>query len=169
MGAVTRALLLVLSLAACAPAAVAPAPVETGHPVQPVFENIEEQEILTAVPVRLRLPSWVRADRVLLHFRTFGTREWTTLELGGGGSTWAGTVPCLEVSTITGELEYYVTAFDDDRLVLSTGTRSWPHTVTVRYRLESGPRGLGGAPRPLRCPDPADCPPDFPGCPVALR
>jgi len=38
--------------------------------------------------------------------------------------------------------------------------------ATVVGSLPGGPRGLAGAPPPQRCHDPADCPPDFPGCPA---
>ena len=145
------------------------APVTEPGPRTPIVEQIREQEILTPVPVRLRLPSWIGAERVLVHYRSFGSQEWSALELARRGQTWDGAVPCLEVSTITGDLQYYLTAYDDDdRLVLSTGTESWPHLVSVHYRLDGGPRGLPGAPSPLRCPDPADCPPDFPGCPATV-
>jgi hypothetical protein len=145
------------------------APSTDPGPPAPIVERIQEQEILTAVPVKLRLPRWIGAERVMVHYRGFGAGDWSRLELARRGQSWSGEVPCLEVSTITGDLQYYLAAYDEaDRLVASTGSRSWPHVVTVRYRLDGGARGLPGERAPQRCADPADCPPDFPGCPPAL-
>jgi hypothetical protein len=153
---------------ACGPLNGASHSVDPGPPT-PIVDRVDEQEILTPVPVRLRLPGWIGAERVFVHYRSFGSQQWSALELSRLGQTWAGQVPCLEVSTITGDLQYYLSAYDEeDRMVVSTGSRSVPHVVSVRYRLEGGPRGLTGDRRPMRCPDPADCPPDFPGCPATL-
>jgi hypothetical protein len=75
------------------------------------------------------------------------------------------------VSTVTGDTRYFFVAVDDEgREVIGSGWPEWPHVATVVGKLPEGPRALAGMDPPVRCHDPADCPPDFPGCPVyALR
>jgi hypothetical protein len=154
-----------LLLAACRPpvpaAAVAP------EPSQPVVEAVTTQEILTPLPLRVWLPSRYGAERVLVFFQTWGSRRWETLELGRAGQTWAGEVSCRAVSTVTGDTRYYFLAVDgDNRAVIGSGWPEWPHVATVVSKLPDGPQALMGMAPPNRCHDPADCPPDFLGCPA---
>jgi hypothetical protein len=161
--------LFVVSLSACASTQeVARDP----GPAYPLVETVREQEILTPVPMRVSLPASLGADSVAVRFRTRGTRQWSARELYRVGQTWRGEVPCLEVSTITGDLQYYLVALDEKgHLVASSGSQNDPHTTTIYNHLSHGARSLPNAPTPWRCPDPADCPPDFPGCnaPPPLR
>jgi hypothetical protein len=141
-------------------------PARDPGPAEPSVEVVPEQEILTPVPVRARLPARLGVDSVALRYRTRGTRDWSSTELFRAGQTWSGEVPCREVSTITGDLQYYLVARNSGgRLIATSGTASWPHVTSIRYRLPSGARGLPGELPEWRCPDPADCPPGFPGCP----
>jgi hypothetical protein len=125
----------------------------------PSGERVAEQGILTPIPIEVALPERLRARRVLVHYRAFGSKDWTTLELERLGSSYRGAIPCLEVSTITGVLLYYVRVYDDRGAVIATsGSRERPYRVTIkRDHLPSG-RERG------RCPDPADCPRGLPGC-----
>jgi hypothetical protein len=142
--------------------AQAPARVEIEH--QAVVERVAEQGILTPVPIRLRLPPGASAERVLVHFKAFGSREWATLELERAPSGWEGAIPCLEISTITGVLRYYIRAYDEDgRVIATSGSRETPYTVVIKSTSDA-PRGLGGAAVPRKCPDPTDCPRGLPGC-----
>jgi hypothetical protein len=122
-----------------------------------------EQGILTPVPVRVELPGDVAAERVLVHYRVRGSPSWTTLELRrqGAGASYVGAIPCLEVSTITGDLTYYIRVHDAEGAVVAyVGTRSSPFVVTVIH--DSVRPDLKAN---VRCPDPADCPRGLPGCP----
>jgi hypothetical protein len=66
------------------------------------------------------------------------------------------------VSTVTGDLRYYIRVHDDEgRVVASAGSRAKPYIVTIKNDWALSP----GAPRTIRCPDPADCPAGLPGCP----
>src|SRR5262245_9952184 len=77
-------------------------------PSQRMVETVAYQEILTPVPVRVGLPASIAGiDRLLMLYRTFGTREWTSIELARSGYYWQGAVDCLEVSTITGDLQFF--------------------------------------------------------------
>jgi hypothetical protein len=129
----------------------------------PPAQQHAEQGILTPVPIRVELPPDIDAARVLVHYRVRGSPTWTTLELRRDGATprFAGAIPCLEVSTITGDLAYYIRVHDADGAVVAyVGTRASPFVVTVHHETER-PDLRAGA----RCPDPADCPRGLPGCP----
>jgi hypothetical protein len=159
-----------LTLAAAAVPAEPPRPLGGGSgdarllPVS-VAEKRAEQGILTPVPIAIGLPSELEAARVLVHFKVHGSPGWTTLELRReGGNLFRGAIPCLEVSTITGDLRYYVRVHDADGAAIAyRGTRADPFVVRVVHESER-PDLKGGA----RCPDPADCPRGLPGCPSEL-
>ena len=129
----------------------------------PPGQQHAEQGILTPVPIRVELPPEVAAERVLVHYRVRGSPSWTTLELRrqGGEPRFLGAIPCLEVSTITGDLTYYIRVHDAEGAVVAyVGTRAGPYVVSVLHESER-PDLKSGA----RCPDPADCPRGLPGCP----
>lgn len=148
--------------AACTPASVA----EPG-PVTPEVSYLTKQEILTPLPLRVRLPATEGAEHVIVLFRTWGSRGWKNLELARRGQTWSGEVSCREVSTVTGDTKYFFVVLDDSgELVGGSGSPEWPHVATIVGALPEGPQTLPGEQAVLRCHDPADCPPDFPGCPA---
>lgn len=130
----------------------------------PVLERKAEQGILTPVPITVALPPALapRAARVLVHYRVWGDPDWTTLALTRRADRWTGAIPCLEVSTITGDIKYYVRVHDaEGRVLASAGSRVKPFKVTVLHDTVLG----GRAPKKARCPDPSDCPRGLPGCP----
>ena len=148
--------------AACTPASVA----EPG-PVSPEVSYLTKQEILTPLPLRVRLPASEGAEHVVVLFRTWGSRGWKNLELARRGQTWTGEVSCREVSTVTGDTKYFFVVLDESgELVGGSGSPDWPHVATIVGALPDGPQTLPGEQAVLRCHDPADCPPDFPGCPA---
>ncbi|MBK9264152.1 MAG: hypothetical protein IPM54_30675 [Polyangiaceae bacterium] len=145
-----------------------PAPVvaDPGPPV-PVVEHVQVQEILTPLPLRVRLPARYGAQHVLVFVLMWGTHEWKVMELDREGQAWSGEVSCREVSTVTGDTRYFFLALDSaGQPVVSSGSSEWPHVATIVRNLPGGAQSLPGEFRPLRCHDPADCPPDFPGCPA---
>lgn len=159
------ALGLLLLVAACDRAPSTPASAEP-EPAKPIVEYVTQQEILTPLPLRVRLPARYRADRVVVFFHTWGSRDWGLQELSRSGQTWSGEVSCREVSTVTGDTRYFFLAFDPEgEVVVGSGSPDWPHVATIVGSLNDGPTSLEGQLPPLRCHDPADCPPDFPGCP----
>lgn len=121
-----------------------------------------EQGILTPIPIEVRIPDDVPASRVLAHYKIRGAPDWTTLELVEVEGKWQGAIPCLEVSTITGDVAYYVRVHDrDGNVVAYSGTRHTPYRVLV---VHDSARTQATLDRPS-CPDPADCPRGLPGCP----
>jgi hypothetical protein len=130
----------------------------------PAEQRRAEQGILTPVPVSVDLPPGLPAARVLLHYRVHGAPRWVTLELQRTGTStrYAGAIPCLEVSTITGEIHYYIRVHDAAGGVTAfSGSRAYPYVVKVIHPSERPDLAHSGA----RCPDPSDCPPGLLGCP----
>jgi hypothetical protein len=130
----------------------------------PTLERRAEQGILRPVPISAELPEDIalRARRVLLHYRLWGEPDWTTLQLRTNGARYEGAIPCLEVSTVTGDLRYYIRVHDaEGQVVASAGSRAKPYVVTIRHDTMLG----SDAKRVAKCPDPADCPRGLPGCP----
>jgi hypothetical protein len=150
--------------AGCSASNSSPKVVGAGPP-QPVVETVAYQEILTPVPVRVGLPASVGIEHLVMLYRTFGTREWTSTQLARTGHFWHGAVDCLEVSTITGDLQFFqVGQNEQGQVVAANGSPAWPFVVPIVYKAPDGPSALVGEKPPPRCPDPADCPPGFPGC-----
>jgi len=132
-----------------------------------MVEYVTRQEILTDLPLRVRLPARYGADRVLVFAHLWGTRGWSTFELGRDGQTWEGAISCRAVSTVTGDTQYYFLALDaEGKPVVGSGSPDWPHVATIVRTLLGRPQGLPGRPPPATCHDPADCPSDFAGCPA---
>jgi hypothetical protein len=155
---------LALLASACDRAPVSPADV---GPSRPVVEYVTKQEILTPLPLRVRLPAAYGAERVLVFVHLWGARHWDTIELAREGQSWQGEVSCRAVSTVTGDARYFFLALDGEgQAVVGSGSPSFPHVATIVGELPEGPQALAGQPVPDRCFDPADCPPDFPGCPA---
>jgi hypothetical protein len=133
----------------------------------PVLERRAEQGILRPVPLSVELPRSValRARRVLVHYRLWGNPDWTTIELGRNGAAYQGLIPCLEVSTVTGDLRYYVRVHDiEGRVIAQAGSLASPFVVTILHDTMMEEMGLRSRPT-AKCPDPADCPRGLPGCP----
>jgi hypothetical protein len=160
------AVTLALLASACSPVATTGSAADPG-PSEPIVEFVSHQEILTPLPLRVRLPASYGAEHVLVLVRTYGSLDWEITELARSGQTWTGEVSCRQVSTVTGDTRYFFLALDDrGEVVASSGSPEWPHVATIVGALAQGPQGLSGQPAPRRCHDPAVCPPDFPGCPA---
>ncbi|MEP7120887.1 MAG: hypothetical protein ABJE95_08260 [Byssovorax sp.] len=146
-------------------------PVPSGPPASPtgsgdlVHTPPAEQATLTPVPLYVELPKGIVAARVQAFYKPFGSPAWKSIELRRVGAGWGAEIPCLDVGSATGTLGYYLQAFDAEKNLLSwSGTRAVPDTVPIRSSIEGEAPHLPGEQAPLRCPDPGDCPPEFPGC-----
>lgn len=129
----------------------------------PESQRLAEQGILRPVPVVADLPVDIseRTRRVLVHYRLWGDPDWTTLELRRNGARYEGAIPCLEISTVTGNLKYYIRVHDAEGKVIATGaSRADPYLVTIKHDDQ-----LEATTSRAKCPDPADCPRGLPGCP----
>jgi hypothetical protein len=146
------------------PCAAAPDDDASGTRVlhMPVREHKAEQGILTPIPIQIELPAGLTAQRVLVSYRLHGLQEWTTLELNRRDArSFIGAIPCLEVSTVTGDVLYYIRVHNFDGAVVAySGSRHEPYRIRIIH--DSLRPDLVSS---KRCPDPADCPAGLPGCP----
>jgi hypothetical protein len=130
----------------------------------PLLERRAEQGILRPVPIDVTLPRDValRARRLLVHYRLWGDPDWISLEARREGARFVAVIPCREISTVTGDLKYYLRVHDaEGRVVAAAGARTSPFVVAIKNDAALDP----SAPRAAKCPDPADCPRGLPGCP----
>lgn len=130
----------------------------------PLLERRVEQGILRPVPIAAELPGDIasRARRVLVHYRLWGDPDWTTLELRRNAARYEGAIPCLEISTVTGDLRYYIRVHDAEGRVIATGaSRAKPYRVAIKHDSTLSASSASAA----KCPDPADCPRGLLGCP----
>lgn len=124
-----------------------------------------EQTVMTPVPVYAELPEGVVATKVVLQYRPFGAEAWKSLEMPKIKNGFGVEVPCFDVGGVTGQLKYFIQAFDADNNVVSfAGTRNAPITVAIKLQLDGEPPHLPGQAPSARCADRADCPPGLPGC-----
>jgi hypothetical protein len=133
----------------------------------PVHERQSEQGILRPIPILVELPASIasRTRRVLVHYRLWGAPEWTTIQLRATALLrYEGAIPCLDVSTVTGDFRYFIHVHDQDEHVIARGaSRASPYVVVIKNdALLSSPSAPG------KCPDPADCPPGLLGCPSEI-
>jgi hypothetical protein len=133
----------------------------------PTVEYVAAQHILSPLPLRVHLPERYQPVRVIAFYKTWGSEGWDRLELSRSGAAWTGAVSCREVSTITGPTRFAFAALDAKGIdVVKSDAQTWPEVETMVRYMPDGPEALPGARSEPPCPDPADCPPDFPGCPA---
>lgn len=154
---------------AAAPAGPAPAATVSSSdkptPGEIVHEPPAEQAILTPVPVYVELPEGVTAAKVTVRYKPFGATAWKSVEMSRRKDGYGAEVPCLDVGSTTGDLEYYIVASDAGGDVAAfSGTRNAPHKVPIKNELSGDPPHLPGKPPAAQCQDVSDCPPGFPGC-----
>lgn len=130
-----------------------------------VHQPAAEQAVLTPVPVYVELPEGVAAAKVTVRYKAFGAAEWKSVEMQPRKNGYGTEIPCLDVGSTTGNLEYFIVASDaSGDVVAFGGTRNQPYTVAIKHELAGEPPHLPGKPPPAQCQDTSDCPPGFPGC-----
>ena len=114
-------------------------------PATPTVEYLTEQEILTPLPLRVRLPASYGAEHVIVLYRTWGSRGWSQLELARDGQTWTGVVSCRQVSTVTGDTRYFFVARDADGELVGGSVRPTLFVpMTGRAQREAAERRAKG-------------------------
>jgi hypothetical protein len=142
-----------------------PAAADKPTPGEIVHEPPAEQAVLTPVPIYVELPEGVVAAKVTLRYKPFGATAWKSVEMTRRKEGYGAEVPCLDVGSTTGDLEYYIVASDAGGDVAAfSGTGKSPHKVPIKHELSGEPPHLPGKPPPAQCQDVSDCPPGFPGC-----
>jgi hypothetical protein len=125
-----------------------------------------EQVVMTPLPLYAKLADGVAAAKVQVRYKSFGATEWKTAEMRKIKAGYGIELSCLDVGSTTGELKYYIQAFDaGGDVVAANGSRSSPHTVSIKNALSGDAPHLPGRSAPVQCANTGECPPDLPGCP----
>jgi hypothetical protein len=128
-------------------------------------EPPSEQAVLTPVPIYAELPEGMKASKLTVRYKPFGASAWKSVQMSRLREGYGAEIPCLDVGSATGDLEYFIQATSEaGDVVAFSGTRNAPHRVPIKNELEGDPPNLPGKPPPAQCADTADCPPEFPGC-----
>jgi hypothetical protein len=145
------------------PAGSRPAPAAAGGDI--IHTAPTEQAVLTPVPIYAEMPEGVTASKAQVKYKPFGSTDWKVVEMKKLGDGWGAEIPCLDVGTTTGDLKYFIQAYDQtgDAAAMS-GTRNAPHVVPIKNELSGEPPHLPDKAAPAQCPDPNACPPGLPGC-----
>ncbi len=147
------------------PPTPAPTPPQNAAQGDLVHTAPAEQTVMTPVPIYAELPEGVAAVKVVLQYRPFGAEAWKSLEMPKVKKGYGIEVPCYDVGGVTGQLKYFIQAFDADNNAVSfAGTRNAPIVVPIKLQLDGEPPHLPGQAPAARCADRADCPPGLPGC-----
>ncbi len=114
-----------------------------------------EGAVLTPLPLYAELPADMITPTVkfTLRYKPFGAQRWKTMTMEKYQNGFAAEVPCLDISSITGELHYFIQATDGGDLVANSGSRKKPHAVMIKTTLEGDPPRLPGKPAPSQCKD----------------
>jgi hypothetical protein len=124
-----------------------------------------EQAVRTPLPLYARLADGVAAAKVEVRYKPFGATEWKTVEMRKLKAGYGIELSCRDVGSTTGDLKYYILAFDahGDTLAAS-GSRRSPHTVAIKNTLSGDAPHLPGMPPPVPCGGMGECPLDQPAC-----
>ncbi len=115
-----------------------------------------EQVVGTPVPVFVKLPEGVTANKVITRFRAPGDKTWREVTLRVSGDGYGGYIPCAGVNK-QGELVYFTTAFDEnlDR-VAGAGSAAEPRRVQLKAVINGRQPALPGGTPPDACPRQVD-------------
>ena len=114
-----------------------------------------EGATMTPLPLYAELPADMITPTVkfTLRYKPFGAQRWKTMTMEKYQNGFSAQIPCLDISSITGELKYFIQATDGGDIVANSGSRKKPHTVMIKTSLEGDPPRLPGKPAPAQCGD----------------
>jgi hypothetical protein len=123
----------------------------------------DAMEIQTRRPIPVECKSDEEAASVELRYKPFGG-EWKTVKMAKKGDGFRAEIPCSDTKT-AGDLKVYARAKDAaGETIDNWGSKSSPTNYTMGESVAGEPPAYTGEKAPDRCPDSAECPPDFPGC-----
>ncbi|MEN9577920.1 MAG: hypothetical protein RJA70_929 [Pseudomonadota bacterium] len=127
-----------------------------------------EQSINTPLPLFIEVKPGESVAKVTAFVRGFGTPKFKPVSFARRPDGFAASASCQDVGGTTGELQYYIVAYDEDGDgVGRVGNEEQPVVVEIKNTLEGDAPHLPNALPPQACSTPTtpqDCPPDFPGC-----
>jgi len=147
------------------PTAAEPAPAAGGEEDGPGGMKCtpDAMEVQTRRPIPVECKSDEEAASVELRYKPFGG-EWKTVRMTKKGDSFRGQVPCGDTKS-AGDLKVYARAKDAaGETIDNWGSKNKPINYTMGESVTGEPPAYEGEKAPDRCPDSAECPPDFPGC-----
>jgi hypothetical protein len=127
---------------------------ETGGDIQhkPVTEGV----VQTPLPIFAKLKAGFKATKLKVRYKT-DTGEWAGADMKKIGDGWGVELPCRGVGSTPRALEYFVEASVGGDVVALNGSRTAPHKVVIKTKLDGPAPTLPGEPPPTQCSD--ECPP----------
>jgi hypothetical protein len=138
------------------------------------------QQVQTPLPLYAEVGQDLGITKVIVRYKPVGAKDWKTATLNKVGGGFGGEIPCSDVGSSEGELQYYIQALDTNGdLVAASGRSATPHAVSIVKKLKGEGPHLPNEPPPQACkpgsatsggstlsasPEASDCPPGFPGC-----
>lgn len=98
---------------------------------QMIHTPVDSAKVRESIVVSAELPPQVGADKVWVHFRKAGERDFRTLEMAPQGDAFVVRIPGKHVTSTS--LQYFIeaTRAGQKRGVARAGTRSTPHIVVI--------------------------------------
>ena len=118
-----------------------------------------EQLVNTAVPLFVRTEDSV--DSVYTYYKAPGMRDFRRFPMERMDGGFGIELPCLEI--MEPQIEYYIVAFDGERVVGSVGSAESPRSIAIVQTRSFAPAALPGMSPPEQCIE-NECPPGMPGC-----
>ena len=112
--------------------------------------------VQTPLPLFARLKAGFRADKLRVRFKN-DTGDWMTAEMKQVGDGYGVQLPCKGVGASPRTLQYFIEASVKGDVVALNGSRTAPHKVAIKTKLDGPPPALPGQPPPTQCVE--ECPP----------
>lgn len=126
----------------------------------------EVVEVETRRPIPVSCTTDRPATRATLYYKEFGAPSWSQVNMGKGGDSWLGTIPCSATGN-QGNLSWYVKAMGSKgETIDNLGSENAPIQVATVPSTAAPPPAYPGEEAPERCMDPADCPEEMRGTPA---
>jgi hypothetical protein len=135
------------------------------------------QQVNTPLPVYVEVRPDAGASKIFVRYKPVGATDWKAAVMLKMWHGFGAEIPCSDIGSDEGKLDYYVQALDrNGDVVASSGASAAPHRVTIVRRLDGEPPhfprrapphacGPGGVPaEAASVATTGDCPPGSPGC-----
>jgi hypothetical protein len=127
---------------------------ETGGDIQ--HKPPTEGAVQTPLPLFAKLKPGFKATKLKVRFKN-DTGDWLGVDMKKIGEAYGVELPCKGVGASPRMLEYFVEASVGGDVVALNGSRTAPHKVAIKRKLDGPPPALPGEPPPTQCVE--ECPP----------
>jgi hypothetical protein len=111
---------------------------------------VSEQAVATPVPIFATFGG-SESPKLRLWYKVVGAERWASVNMQAGTSGFTAEIPCAAAAA-EGEIQYFIEALSETEATLEKdGSRTEPHTITIRKELEGEAPHLPDAPAPQHC------------------